>query len=93
MSQLPATATRSECLLVLGLDDSASKAEIQRAYRLLVLKLHPDRGARSRETTERFVRVVEAYRRLKALKVPMERGPIPPQVVRRPSPRRHRLID
>lgn len=45
---------------VLGVSESASQDEIRRAYRRLVMKLHPDRSGDAK-TTDRFVRVNQAY--------------------------------
>lgn len=45
---------------VLGVSESASQAEIKRAFRRLALKYHPDRNP-SPEAEERFKEVVEAY--------------------------------
>ncbi|MGI8924389.1 MAG: DnaJ domain-containing protein [Fimbriimonadales bacterium] len=44
----------------LGVEESASHDEIRKAYRDLVLKYHPDRSGDAK-TTDRFVRIAEAY--------------------------------
>lgn len=62
-----APMTRTECFAVLGVKMSASPSEIRRAYRQLVLKLHPDRAGDESATRQAFLDVVEAYKRLKAL--------------------------
>jgi len=71
--------TRSECLAVLGLDESASPEAIRRAFRRLVLELHPDRNGGSESCRAAFVRVVNAYRRLKTLES-VSRIPEPPAI-------------
>ena len=47
----------------LGVLETATAAEIRTAYRRLVLLYHPDRSG-DKGTTERFVRISEAYRAL-----------------------------
>src|SRR5687768_9255104 len=47
----------------LGIQESATATEIRAAYRRLVLLYHPDRSG-DKGTTERFVRISEAYRTL-----------------------------
>ena len=48
---------------VLGVSPTATSAEIKSAYRRLALKLHPDKGTGAgwAGTTERFIKVSEAY--------------------------------
>ncbi|MEO7453976.1 MAG: DnaJ domain-containing protein [Fimbriimonadales bacterium] len=47
----------------LGVSETATAGEIRTAYRRLVLLYHPDRSG-DKATTERFVRISEAYRAL-----------------------------
>ena len=47
----------------LGISETATEAEIRTAYRRLVLLYHPDRSG-DRSTTDRFVKISEAYRTL-----------------------------
>lgn len=48
---------------ILGLDSSATKEEIKKAYRQLAQRYHPDNGKRAE--AKRFAQVAEAYRLLK----------------------------
>lgn len=43
----PAPMTRDEALQILGLDSSANQEDVQREYRRLMKKLHPDLGGSS----------------------------------------------
>lgn len=44
-SPAPSSAmTRAEAAMILGVDEAASEIEIQKAYKQLMLKLHPDAG-------------------------------------------------
>ena len=59
-----AAASAAESLYdVLGVSSSATPAEIRTAYRKLALELHPDKrgGSGWADTTERFIKVSEAY--------------------------------
>jgi hypothetical protein len=49
-----------ECFRILGVAESAPESEIKRAYRRMVMQLHPDTGQRPDSLA--FSRVVEAYR-------------------------------
>lgn len=46
---------------VLGIDKSASKDEIKKAYRKLAMKYHPDRNSWDSEAEQKFKEVNEAY--------------------------------
>lgn len=56
---------------ILGVEPGVSRAEIKRAYRLLVKEMHPDLGQTDKtseernEATERMMRLNEAYETLK----------------------------
>lgn len=45
----------------LGVDKSATKDEIKKAYRKLALKYHPDKTKNDKEAEEKFKKVSEAY--------------------------------
>lgn len=46
---------------VLGVEKSASKDEIKKAYRRLAVKYHPDRNPGDKESEEKFKEATEAY--------------------------------
>lgn len=46
---------------VLGVDRSASDADLKKAYRKLALQFHPDRNPGDREAEEKFKEAAEAY--------------------------------
>ena len=46
---------------VLGIDKSASEAEIKKAYRTLAMKYHPDKNEGDKEAEEKFKEASEAY--------------------------------
>ena len=49
---------------VLGLQSTASEADIKRAYRILAQKHHPDKNQGDKESEEKFKRIAEAYQTL-----------------------------
>jgi DnaJ-class molecular chaperone len=49
---------------ILGVSDSASQAEIKKAYRSLSLKFHPDKTQGDPEGTSKFQKISEAYETL-----------------------------
>jgi molecular chaperone DnaJ len=46
---------------ILGVDKSASKEDIKKAYKKLALKFHPDKNKGEKESEEKFKEVGEAY--------------------------------
>jgi molecular chaperone DnaJ len=56
----PATKTKRDYYEVLGIDRSATREQIRRAYRRLALKHHPDRN-KEPGAAERFKEIAEAY--------------------------------
>jgi len=46
---------------ILGVQKDASKADIEKAYRKLALKYHPDRNPDDRSSARKFTEVTEAY--------------------------------
>lgn len=55
-----------ECFRILGIPESAPESEIKRAYRRMVMELHPDTGQRPDSLA--FTKVVEAYRSISNFK-------------------------
>jgi DnaJ-class molecular chaperone len=49
---------------ILGVQETASKDEIKKAYRSLSLKLHPDRNPNNSEAVSKFQKINEAYETL-----------------------------
>ena len=54
-------ATKRDYYEVLGVEKSASKEDIKKAYRKLAIKYHPDRNAGNPEAEEKFKEATEAY--------------------------------
>jgi molecular chaperone DnaJ len=46
---------------VLGLEKSASKEDIKKAYRKLAMQYHPDRNGGDKEAEKKFKEINEAY--------------------------------
>jgi preprotein translocase subunit Sec63 len=85
--------SRSWCLRVLGVNESASAEDIRRAYRRLALQCHPDRNPG--EPADRFIEISKAYRTLRQIGLDPELAPrasSPPLTftnpVSTPSPRK-----
>ncbi len=54
-------ATKRDYYEVLGVEKSASKEDIKKAYRKLAVKYHPDRNPGNKEAEEKFKEATEAY--------------------------------
>lgn len=54
-------ATKRDYYEVLGVDKSASKDDIKKAYRKLAIKYHPDRNPDDKEAEAKFKEATEAY--------------------------------
>ena len=52
--------TKQDYYEILGVDKSADKKELKKAYRKLALKYHPDKNP-SKEAEEKFKQISEAY--------------------------------
>ncbi len=63
---------------VLGVQHSASDAELRTAYRRLVQRHHPDHNAGSAESARRFTEVQEAYAQIQKLRAPAAGARRPP---------------
>ncbi len=57
----PARSGRDDALAQLGLDRSATHAEIKAQYKVLVKKHHPDANGGSKASEEQFKRINQAY--------------------------------
>ena len=75
-----------ECYALLGIPSGSSDAEVRRAYRKLVLKLHPDRAGKA--STRHFQQVSEAYLFLKARAARPSHTAPPTAGTTEPAPRR-----
>lgn len=59
---------RADPYVTLGVDPSASDAELRAAYRRLVQRHHPDHNGGSPESARRFEQIQEAYARVRDLR-------------------------
>lgn len=64
-SALPAASAPPDCgtapLQALGVEKTATQAEIKKAYRLLALKLHPDKNPGDPEAGNKFQALSDVY--------------------------------
>eukprot|EP00007_Cunea_sp_BSH-02190019_P005299 CAMPEP_0174246042 /NCGR_PEP_ID=MMETSP0417-20130205/41871_1 /TAXON_ID=242541 /ORGANISM="Mayorella sp, Strain BSH-02190019" /LENGTH=421 /DNA_ID=CAMNT_0015325893 /DNA_START=87 /DNA_END=1349 /DNA_ORIENTATION=- len=65
------TLNQQEALVLLGVDDTASLAEIRTAYKRLALCWHPDKCSHP-EATQRFQRIAHAYQVLVSIEEEVE---------------------
>ncbi|GMV97484.1 MAG: J domain-containing protein [Phycisphaerae bacterium] len=72
--EAPADLDPSECLRLLELPESATVAEIKRAYRRLAQRFHPDKQGQDETSRGRFIAVVRAYRCLMRTARLVEKG-------------------
>ncbi|REK29355.1 MAG: molecular chaperone DnaJ [Planctomycetota bacterium] len=61
MQRGDATVNGEDLYEILGVSKDASEAEIQRAYRKLALKYHPDKNPNDKAAADRFKKVSEAF--------------------------------
>lgn len=60
----PLSTADRDALDCLGLDTTATKSDIKRAYKLLVKKYHPDANGGNRQSEDMFRKIGDAYRQL-----------------------------
>lgn len=63
------SSTAVLALRILGLDASADSAHIKAQYKVLLKRFHPDSNGGDRSCEERLNAVIEAYKKLRALKI------------------------
>ena len=54
-------AAKRDYYEVLGVDRSASDADLKKSYRKLALKFHPDKNPGDQQAEEKFKEAAEAY--------------------------------